>query len=61
MTDKINVDPRVALVEHQLLAQAIEAHLKNRALFLAQRVFELENPSTMTKPDKPQATAKDKK
>jgi hypothetical protein len=54
MTEKVTVDPRVALVEQQLLAQAIEAHLKNRNLFLAQRVFELENPPTMT----PAKTAK---
>lgn len=60
MTDKVAIDPRVALVEQQLLAQAIEAHLKNRNLFLAQRVFELENPPTMT-PVKAERPSKDNK
>lgn len=59
MADTVTIDPRVALVEERLLAQAVEAYLKNRNLFLAQRVFELENPSTMTKPDKPVVAAKD--
>lgn len=36
----IAIDPRVELLENHLLAQVIEAHLKNRNLVNAQQLFE---------------------